>query len=192
MRRGLLVSASLLASLLCSTPARAAIITFDSLTVGEGDLFTLDIRVEEVTDLFTFNFDLLFDPTILSPVGVTEGAFLSSGLTEGGITFFIEGDTSTPGSVTFIAGSLSDQLMGVSGAGDLATFTFQALGLGNANIQLANLVLLDSAAPFGDVIATEIQPGVVTVGSVASVPEPSTLALLGIGLIGLARRLRRN
>src|SRR5580693_6858462 len=50
-----------------------------------GDTFEVEVDVTGITDLYAFQFDLTFDPTLLSAVSVTEGAFLPSG----GTTFFI-------------------------------------------------------------------------------------------------------
>ncbi len=58
-----------------------------SAPVLQGASFYLDVNVADVTDLYAFQFDLGFDPTILSAVAVAEGPFLSSG----GSTFFLPG-----------------------------------------------------------------------------------------------------
>jgi hypothetical protein len=186
-RRGLIIL--LFALLWCAAPARAAVITFDSVAVGENGEFTLEIRVSDVDDLFTFGFDLVFNPAIIQPVAVAEGSFLSSGLTPGGEIFFFGGDTSTLGLLSSVSGSLFNQALGASGSGILATITFQSLVAGNAGLEFANVFFFDSAFPQGNLIPVDLLPGVVTVGAV---PEPSTLLLVGLGLAALTRSRRRR
>src|ERR1700738_335986 len=56
-----------------------------SQAVQPGQSFSLDVVISNVADLYAFQFDLAFDPFVLSATGVTEGPFLPSG----GITAFI-------------------------------------------------------------------------------------------------------
>ena len=197
MRRCLVFPALVVAMLMFAAPARAAVITFDSATVSQGGLFSFDVRVTDMTDLFTFGFDLLFDPTVVSFVGVTEGSFLQSGIVPGGATTFFEGllDDTVPGALRVVTGSLfgPPEQLGASGDGILATLTFQAVLAGVSGLELANVVLLDSAAPQGNAIAADIVNGAISVeGGTAAVSEPSTLVLLGLGLTALSRRMRRR
>jgi hypothetical protein len=191
MRRRLVFPALLAAVLMSAVPARAAVITFDSVLTGS-DPFTLDILVNDVTDLVGFNFTLSYDSTVLQLLSVTEGSFLASALTPGGFTFFIEGDTSVDGVVRDVAAAISpspslpDPLApyGASGSGVLVSLIFLPLSLGDAGVtlDLASLTLLDSSF---NVIPTEAVDGHVTV------PEPSTLLLIGLGLAGAARWRRK-
>jgi Cohesin domain/PEP-CTERM motif len=190
--RRLIFPALLIAGLLVATPARAASISIDSLVVNQGDVLTLGIRVTDITDLFTFGFDLAFDPTVLQATSIVEGDFLSSAInTQDGGTFFGPGAISE-GLVSFTLGSLfGPTQLGASGSGALAFITFQALTGGSTSLSLLNVFLLDSTGT-GVEIPADILSGLVTVAP-TSVPEPSTLGLLGIGLAVLARkRLRRH
>src|SRR5271157_4900574 len=56
-------------------------------TVSQGSTFTVDVNISGVTDLFDYQLDLTFNPSIVSATGVSEGSFLSSG----GPTFFLPG-----------------------------------------------------------------------------------------------------
>ena len=80
---------------------------------------------------------------------------------------------------------------GASGAGTLATITFDAILPGFSDLDLTNVIL---AAPFGVQIGVgEVLDGSVTVrDSVNVIPEPSGLLLSAIGLwifgVGIRRR----
>src|SRR5215831_17805784 len=64
-----------------------------STTASVGDSFTLGVFINDVTDLFDYQFDLSFDPTILQVDGVSDGGFLTSG---GGTSVFALLGFSTP------------------------------------------------------------------------------------------------
>src|ERR1700733_5332824 len=46
---------------------------------SQGQTFTVDIDITNVTDLYAYQFDLEFDPSIVSAISVVEGQFLPSG-----------------------------------------------------------------------------------------------------------------
>lgn len=151
-----------------------------SIVVGLGITFSADVVIAEVTDLFLFQFDLAFDPTILAATNLDEGAFLPSG----GATFFIPGTIdNAAGSITFTLDTLLGPIPGVTGTGTLASVTFDALAFGTSPITLDNVLLLDSG---GFPIAFDKEVGVVSV-----VPEPATLLLFGSGLAGAAVMRKR-
>ena len=131
------------------------------LTTGVGNFFDVFVNISNVTDLFAYQFEISFNPNILSAGSVTEGPFLASG------GFFIPGVIdNTAGSITFAAGSLIGAIPGVSGSGTLATLNFEGLTLGTSSVNLSNVILLDSSLSF------------------MAVPEPATIILLGSGLVG--------
>jgi hypothetical protein len=157
-----------------------------TLSVNKGDSFSLDINITDVTDLYGFQFDLLYDPTILTAAAVTEGTFLAAG----GPTVFIPGDSaSTPGDISFTIGLLLGAVSGVSGNGTLAQFDFTAASAGSSGISLSNLILQDS---LGNIIDAPSLNASVQVNSPKPVPEPGTLVLAGSGLAAMAWFRRRK
>ena len=151
-------------------------------TVTVGTAFTLDVFVTGVSDLYAFQFDLGYDPAVLVATGIVEGAFLGTG----GATFFIDGTIdNSAGSILFTANTLLTAISGVNGAGVLARIGFLATGVGQAQVNLSGVVLLDSSLSG---INSDIASGTVEVAG-AAVPEPRpnlVIALLGLAL---ARRV---
>ena len=62
-----------------------------------GQTFDVDVNVTGASDLYAYQMDLTFDPTVLSALSVTEGPFLPGG----GTTFFI------PGTIDNVGGSVT-------------------------------------------------------------------------------------
>ena len=154
------------------------------LTPALGGFFDVYVEISSVTDLYAFQFDIRFDPAILSAIGVSEGSFLMFG----GSTFFIPGSIdNTEGTVSFTADALEGVIGGMSGGGTLAVLQFQALAVGSIPIDLLNVKLLDSSAdniPFSS-----------EGGTINAVPESSTMFILApnlIMLIGLSQKFRKR
>jgi hypothetical protein len=122
---------------------------------------------------FTFN---LADNTLYGDVtalGLTNQALLTAGTIAS----------------TFTTGSTV-----ASGSGVTASSTTGTLGLLASNFRLADDFIVkaggaDKAASF-QFIATLVKE--VKIGTVASVPEPSTYALMGLGLVGISLVARRR
>ena len=106
---------------------------FSQTPIHTGDIFTLDIRAENVTDLAGWQFDIAFDPAILEAVDVSEGGFLK---TDGGTTFFQGGSIdNASGKITGLnAARLSGG--GVSGTGLLLQVRFKAKSAGETELAL--------------------------------------------------------
>ena len=183
---------ALLASLVAFAAVQAATVSIDpsSTTVGVGNTFSLNVDIADVTDLYAFQFDVGFDPTLLAATSESEGPFLSSA----GTTIFFPGTIdNVGGAVSGTADVLSGAISGASTSGTpglLATLQFTALAEGTSAISLSNIVLLDSS--LNDISFTSMD-GSVTVVPVGAVPEPRLILVLFAGfLILLAFHVRRR
>jgi general secretion pathway protein D len=186
----LFVAAFLSLAVLSLTASRAvadAVLSVQApATVAQSSSFAVDVLVAQVSDLYSFQFDLSFNPAVLKVTNVFEGAFLPTG----GSTFFILGAIdNAAGNVTFNADTLLGPIPGVAGGGSLLEFDFTALANGTSPLGISNLNLLDSK---GNSISNSTTGGSVTVG--AAVPEPASLLLLltglfSLALLGVAKRL---
>jgi len=154
------------------SPAYAApVLDMSTTTTSTG--IDLTVSVQNVTDLYSYQFTLNFSPTLLSAVAVGEGAFLASA----GATYFYPGDIdNSAGSISFVLASLFGPTAGVDGSGDLATFSFDVKSAGLASFSFSEVMLLDSSLNPIDVDTRDV---------VAEVPEPASLWLAGIGLFAL-------
>lgn len=153
-----------------------------------GSSFAVNITITGAVDLYAFQFDLGFDPTILQATSVAEGAFLPSG----GATFFVAGTIdNTAGVISNTADTLVGPIPGVNGNGDLIEVDFDAVGIGTSALILANELFLDSRLT--DVTDTiTFTGGTVTVSTGTSVPEPNTFVLVTTGIVALGLMRRRK
>ena len=102
-----------------------------------GDIFSLEIRAENVFDLAGWQFDIAFDPSVFEAVDISEGEFLK---TDGGATLFQEGRIdNASGKITGLnAALLSDN--GVSGSGTILEVKFKARSDGETELALQNFL----------------------------------------------------
>ncbi len=161
------------------TAAHAANITatVQQASYSTEDLIPVGISVSNISDLYAFQFDLSFDPAVLSAQLVTEaGYFLSNG-----VSFSPGAIDNTTGTISFIADTLSGSGPGFSGQTSLGTVTFMAVGPGIASVAPMNVVLLDGNLSEIPAAASGAQ---VNVSGATITPEPSSL--ISVGMIVLA------
>ena len=161
------------------SPAHSApVLGMSTATTATG--IDLTVNVQDVADLYAYQFTLNFDPALVAAIGATEASFLPSA----GATFFAPGEIdNSAGSITFVLATLLGPADGADGSGDLVTFSFDVLKAGFASFSLSDVLLLDST---GADIAVNIRD------VVAQVPEPATLALVALGLVAAFSRRRQG
>jgi hypothetical protein len=156
-------------------------------TVFVGGNLTLNVTVAGVADLSAFQFDISFNPGVLSAQSIVEGAFLSSG---GSTSFFIPGTIdNVGGTIAFNADSLIGPGPGVNGSGTIATIDFLAIAAGASSVNLANTIFLDST---GGNLNVSLAGGTVNVTPAAAIPEPPTSILMIVGIVLLFRLARKQ
>ena len=115
-----------------------------SITVQTGQTFYLTVAVNDVTDLYGWQFDVEYNSTYLEFVKVVEGPMLRS---DGAMTFFVP-PTTEPGKVLHPAATrLAPADTGVDGSGDIAYVFFRALKDTNGTtVTVKNAMLVDRNA----------------------------------------------
>jgi general secretion pathway protein D len=154
-------------------------------TVHAGQTFKVDVVISGVTDLAYYQFDVGFNPALISAKSVAEGPFLATA----GATLFIPGTIdNSAGSISFIADALVGTGSGASGDGTLVTLSFNALAEGVASLSLLSPEAYNSIP---DPIAVTTSGTRVEILA-STVPEPSTVGLAACGLAALVWLRRRK
>lgn len=147
-----------------------------SQNVSAGQSLTVDIDIDNIPNVFDYQFSLTFDPHVLAAQSVTEGALFANTHD----SFFSPGTIdNSAGTITLAFDTLLASVVGVAGPGTLAVVDFKAVGMGTSSIDfspLEDLVLQDSN---GNALTVTPVSGSV---AVASLPEPATSYLLGPAL----------
>jgi hypothetical protein len=119
-----------------------------SQTVTTGEEFTVDIVVNNVSELGAYEFEIHFDPIRVGFISVENSTFLGST----GRTVSCVAPLIGPGSVRFACATLGPSPAGPSGSGVLATLTFSAANVGSSDLPLilANLANISG----GEILVT--------------------------------------
>jgi len=156
--------------------------------VPVGQSFDVGIDIDNIADLYDYQFSLAFDPTVLAAQTVTEGALFAS---TNDSFFFVESIDNSAGTISGVLDTLLGPGPGVTGPGTIATIQFEAIGVGTSSIDFTpaqDLILQDSS---GNLLAFETQSASAMVHA-ASVPEPASgtlvLAVVAVGFFAARRR----
>jgi hypothetical protein len=141
-------------------------------SVGIGQSIAVSVMVDSVTDLYAYQFDIAFAPGTLEAQSVSEAGFLPAG----GPTIFLGGAFDNLNGYIFMTAASLEGAGGVSGSGTLAVLSFLAVGSGASDIEVRNVILLDSSLSG---IRADVVSGAV---EVVSAPEPSGLWLSAFGV----------
>ena len=103
--------------------------------VSASDEILLEIRVDNVSDLFATPFSITFDTNFLKFDGAAEGTFLNRNNAD--CTSFLFFNNTAKGRIV-IGYTRMGQTSGVSGSGVLMTVKFKAIAKGTANISFSD------------------------------------------------------
>jgi hypothetical protein len=135
------------------------------INVALGHTFSVNVMADGATDLGAFQFDILYDPAVVSVTTIELGPFLgSTGRTAQPLKASID---NAAGTATFAAFSFGSSA-GPEGTGLLATITLAAVGQGASALNLQNVLVTDTMARAQ---STSVSGGRVMV----AVPTPTSL-----------------
>ena len=109
-----------------------------------GDSFSINITVSNVTDLYSWEFKLYYNSSMLNATSILEGPFLKqAGDTNFQILSFTDNYNVSHGLV-WAKCALNNVSSGVNGNGTLATIYFKAVWPGDSSLSLAEILLMNS------------------------------------------------
>jgi len=150
-----------------------------SKSVQPGQAFTVSVMVDGAVDLGAFQFEMRYDPAVVTASNVGLGLFLgSTGRTAQAIGSDVD---NVAGLVKSAAFSFGDRA-GPQGTGVLAVITLTAVGSGRSTLSLQNVLVTDTMA---NVLPASVRGGTVVVA--APTPTPTPTAMPGPTVTSTAR-----
>ncbi len=113
-----------------------------SYTVPFGNVFNVDIQVQDAKNIASVPFQLHFDPKLLKLVNIVDGSFLKR---DGQTVAIVQNVDNEKGTAT-ITLTRPPGTRGMSGQGVLATVSFQATGRGQGALNILRVAARDPAS----------------------------------------------
>ena len=136
---------------------------------NEGEAVEMELKVENVSDLYSFSIIATFDPTLLqvrdanpneSGIQLHPGDFLDTAK-----QFVLINQVDNDNGTIELSVTQTHPAQAKSGSGVLGTITFESIGEGNSAIQLTQVQLVDDSSPDPQLIAANRQDGRVIIGT---------------------------
>lgn len=103
--------------------------------------FTVNVNIENVVDLFSYEAKLGYNSSILQPTTIEEGPFIRDQTTSPLGTFFL---SNTEDGFVHVACLTMGKYPGITGSGTLFNVTFNVVKAGTSLLHLYDSILLDS------------------------------------------------
>jgi general secretion pathway protein D len=134
-----------LAYVILSSPS-STVLSVEPKIVQEttGQNFTVNVSISNVADLYAWQLELSWNPSLLNVTNVAEGPMLKS---SGNSTFFSPVVNNAAGNISALCTrvlSFGSNVTGVNGYGTLMTVQFEVIGSGACELNLYNTSLRDS------------------------------------------------
>ena len=179
--RTLPLSGFVAALLFVPSLAAEPVISAGSITAWNPQAIAVPVSIAGAPGIFAFQFDLAFDPAILSLSSISEGGFLPSA----GSTIFVPGSIDNiVGTAIGIAGALVGDVPGAAGNGTLVDLRFAAVSPGTSAVTVSNVILLGSGL---NEIPSTTAAGSVVVDTTIFAPEPGLSWVVGLALGAVLR-----
>ena len=137
-----------------------------------GDTFKVDVMVDEVPNLYAFQFKLKFNPNILQATDVLVAPFLNKPRR------IIMSDVNKETGTVTLAFTSQYPAESKNGGGTLATITFKVIGEGGSVLDLNDTMLTDDNFPIPNKISHEVSDGVF---NIQIQPETTTTIIIQPG-----------
>lgn len=144
--------------------------------VSPGETFTVDIKIDDASSLYTYEFRLGWYGPLLNVTSVTEGDFLKGPGDVRKTSFYAklynEPDPPGESDYIYVTNTLEAEPKGVDGYGTLATITFLAEDAGESCLDLYRILLIDT---FGRKRDFTVEDGYLNITPPKFLVDPSIL-----------------
>ena len=125
-----------------SPSGTAVYINPGAVEINSGDTITLDIKASSMTNLFGYQFDIIYNPGVLEFYGLQDGAMLSN---NGQYSTYCLNYTLSSGAIRNIVCTRIGS-SGISGSGLLKRVSFRAIASGTSDVLLSSVKLANPSS----------------------------------------------